>query len=65
MKFKSKLPKVTEKGLGYRISSVSSIPSRVKKVNIPEVKEKPKQKEKKQKPQETKKKQKDITDKEI
>ena len=41
MKFKSKLPKVIERGFGYKISSVSSISSGVKKVKIPEIKEKP------------------------
>ena len=42
MKYKSKLPKKPERGMGYKISSASSIPSKIKKVPVPEVKEKPK-----------------------
>ena len=32
---------MAEKGFGYKIYSVSSLPSRTKKVPVPEVKEKP------------------------
>ena len=41
-KYKSRLPSAKYKGFAYKISSVSSIPSRRNKVPVEEVKEKPK-----------------------
>ena len=70
MKYKSKLPKKVERGLAYKISSASSISSGIKKVNVPEIKEKPKAKaavkpKPKPKPKPIVKKRPDISDKTV